>query len=375
MANTSTKSKDKSHLLIDENPLVLLPSLAEYIGIEFDTIGDRYAIALQQIHYWLDINKKSESKKPVSDRFHYRDGRWWTYNTYRQWHEESFRFWKERLIRKIFSELEEMGLIISDQFWSSRGNQTKWYTIDYEAVEALYNKHSFEVTENDTCLTESVSTPQGYVTESVGSYTETSFSKTSSETSFHIDTFSGRKSDTDESNFETGITKEKEAKPTGSVSLEDQYPDSCGGGETHETQNETVERPKKKINWRPGKTLYYETDHNGRIIYPKIADLHPSVKIYYGEAIATADQETKQWIIENGFVNSITEEEDDDGEFYIDTLNDEYTLEEALEQIPLARMFQLGVHPDHGSLSAEEYNQYWAERFINYITVFDNIPL
>jgi hypothetical protein len=368
------KAKDKSHLLIDENPLVLLPSLAEYIGLEFNTIGDRYAIALQQVHYWLDINKKSESKKPVGDRFHFRDGRWWTYNTYQQWHEESFRFWKERLIRKIFSELEEMGLIISAQFWAGRGIQTKWYTIDYESLEALYIKHSSEVTESDTRLTESVSTPQGQVAESVGSYTETSFSKTSSETSFHIDTFLGQKSDTGETQTKIGVANQQEAQPVGVVSPQDQKQDN-GARETHETQNETVEPPKRKMNWRPGKILYYETDQNDRIIYPKITDLHPSVKVYYSGAIETADQETKQWIIENGFVNSITEEEDDDGDVYIDTLNEEYALEEALEQIPLAQMFQLGVHPDHGSLSAEEYNEYWASRFINYITEFDNIPL
>lgn len=351
-------------LLESENPLLLLPALAEYIGLEFNTIGDRHALALKQVHYWLTKNKDTETKKPANNRFHYRDGRWWTYNTYKEWREGNFRFWKERLVRKIFSELENMGLLISEQFQASKGNQTKWYSIDYEALEALYIKHSSDVTQNGSRLTESV-TP---VSESVRSYTETSFTEITSETSFHIDTFSGGKSDTDESQNEKDLTNEQEQQ-SGTVSPTS-HPDSRRR-ETHETQ---VEKPKKKMNWRPGKTLYYETDKNDRIIYPSIKDLHPVCKPYYSSAIAQADRDTKAWIINNGFVDAISVETNEDGEIYVETLNDEYTPQEALSEIPLAQLFQLGVHPDHGSLSASEYNEYWASRFIDYMEIVD-LPL
>jgi hypothetical protein len=367
-----TKYKTTSRLLVGEHPLVLIPTLAEYIGLEFNTIGDRHAIALQQVHYWLDMNMKTESKKPVKNRFHFRDGRWWTYNTYKEWREGNFRFWKERLVRKIFSELEGMGLLISEQPGASKGNQTKWYSIDYDALEALYIKHSPDVTESDTPLTESVSP----LSESVGSYTETSFSETSPEITFHIDTFLEQKSDsTDEltGNFtnESG-SKTIDGTATGTAST-GTNPDSCGASENdYHSQNEPVEKPKKK--WREGETFYYDTDQNGRIIYPKINELHSEYKPHYNTAITTADRETKDWIIREGFVDSVTLEEDDDGELYVDTLNEEYTPQEALSEIPLALLFQLGVHPDHGSLSAEEYNDYWLNNFLDTLTSYTDVP-
>ena len=188
-------------------------------------------------------------------------------------------------------------------------------------------------------------------------------------TAHNIDTFSGGKSDTGETQFKNGLANDKkDSGGNGSVSPEDQNPDSCGGGETHETQNETVEPPKRKVNWQPGQTLYYDTDQNDRIIYPSIKDIHPTYKPHYSKAIAWADRQTKAWIINNGFVDSVSVETDDDGDLYVDTLNDEYTPEEALSEIPLAQLFQLGIHPDHGSLSTAEYNEYWAGKFIAYMT-------
>ena len=52
--------------LINEPPLVLLPSLATAIGLN-------EALMLQQIQYWL-----SRSDKEI-------DGRYWIYNTYEAW--------------------------------------------------------------------------------------------------------------------------------------------------------------------------------------------------------------------------------------------------------------------------------------------------
>ena len=51
-----------SKLLIDENPLVLLPSLAVKIGLN-------QAIVIQQIHYWLQASKTKINNKK------------WVYNT------------------------------------------------------------------------------------------------------------------------------------------------------------------------------------------------------------------------------------------------------------------------------------------------------
>ena len=51
-------------LLLNENPLIIMPTLAVHIGLN-------EAIVLQQVHYWLLKSDKLE------------DGRKWTYNSNR----------------------------------------------------------------------------------------------------------------------------------------------------------------------------------------------------------------------------------------------------------------------------------------------------
>ena len=47
-----------SPLLINEHPLMVLPSLATAVGLN-------QAIVLQQVHYWLDLNRKIEGAEVV----------------------------------------------------------------------------------------------------------------------------------------------------------------------------------------------------------------------------------------------------------------------------------------------------------------------
>ena len=111
-------------LLINEHPLMVLPTLAEKIGLN-------EAIILQQIHYWLDprINKN------------FRKGVYWVYNTYQEW-ERQFPFWSIRTIRRIITSLENQGLIISNQLEQNCGSNTKWYTINYQALSKLEKNFS-----------------------------------------------------------------------------------------------------------------------------------------------------------------------------------------------------------------------------------------
>lgn len=101
-------------LLIPEPPMVVLPSLAQAIGID-------EAIVLQQLHYWI---QKSA---------HVREGRRWVYNSYADWGEQ-FPWISTRSIRRIFHRLEELGLVSSANLNRKRSDQTKWYTINYEAL-------------------------------------------------------------------------------------------------------------------------------------------------------------------------------------------------------------------------------------------------
>ena len=107
-------------LLINEPPVQVIPSLAKAIGLN-------EAIVLQQLHYWLE-NKKNPGRMV--------DGEKWVYNTYEEWH-ENFPFWGVSTIKRIFTALEERGLIITRQFDKGKYDRTKFYRIDYAAFLSL----------------------------------------------------------------------------------------------------------------------------------------------------------------------------------------------------------------------------------------------
>ncbi|MBA3829945.1 MAG: hypothetical protein H0X33_13475 [Taibaiella sp.] len=118
-----------SKLLISDNPLQVLPKLAEKIGLN-------EALVLQQLHYWLN---KSDN---------YRDGSKWVFNSYPGW-KEQFPFWGLRTIQRTFLKLENLGLIKVANFNKMKGDLTKWYTVDYEGVTAL--EQSSLLRENPSC--------------------------------------------------------------------------------------------------------------------------------------------------------------------------------------------------------------------------------
>ena len=106
-------------LLIDDQPLQVLPSLAESIGLS-------EALILQQIH-WLLLRSKKEFK-----------GKHWVFNTYEEWQEKHFRFFSVSTIRRTINHLEELNLLISStEFNQMKVDKTKWYTINYEALDNL----------------------------------------------------------------------------------------------------------------------------------------------------------------------------------------------------------------------------------------------
>ena len=112
-----------SKLLIQEPPLQVLPSLAVAIGLD-------EAIALQQLHYWLN-NPKSEGRVDEN-------GIKWVYNTYAEWKEKDFPFWSEDKIQRVFLDLEKIGLVISAKLDAHKRDMRKFYRIDYNALCALH---------------------------------------------------------------------------------------------------------------------------------------------------------------------------------------------------------------------------------------------
>ena len=106
-----------SKLLINEPPLMVLPSLAVAIGLN-------EAIALQQLHYWLQTTP------------HHHDGRAWIYNSAAGW-QENFPFWSESIIRRVFASLRERGLIVVGNYNKLAIDRTLWYSIDYDELSNL----------------------------------------------------------------------------------------------------------------------------------------------------------------------------------------------------------------------------------------------
>jgi hypothetical protein len=106
-------------LLFDKSPLVINTELAVKIGLNESVI-------LQQIHYWLEINRES------GKNFH--DGYYWTFNSYEDW-QKQFPFWSVRTIRRTISNLESLNLLVSANYNTFKIDRTKWYRINYEALE------------------------------------------------------------------------------------------------------------------------------------------------------------------------------------------------------------------------------------------------
>lgn len=108
---------DKSKTLIVNTDLALV-------------LGDlNEAIILNQLNYWLEINKKADKN--------FIDGKYWVYNSYAEWRENDFPYWSEKTIQRTFTRLENKGIVISANYNKMCIDKTKWYSIDFEVLEEM----------------------------------------------------------------------------------------------------------------------------------------------------------------------------------------------------------------------------------------------
>lgn len=104
------------NLLLNERPLIVLPSLAAMLN----SLDE--AVILQQIHYWIE------------KRQNYREGRYWVYNSMENWMQQ-FPWIKSRTtLTRYFNNLEKKGLLITGNYNKAGFDKTKWYTIDYSTL-------------------------------------------------------------------------------------------------------------------------------------------------------------------------------------------------------------------------------------------------
>lgn len=128
-----------ARLVLDDRPLVVLPSLAVALG-DLDE-----AVIVQQIHYWLEKKKNFE------------EGRYWVYNTKKAWLAQFPWIKSEKRLQRKFDHLKKVGILITDNFNRAKMDRTIWYSLDYEKLAELEQETaSMQETNNDVAEKEMV---------------------------------------------------------------------------------------------------------------------------------------------------------------------------------------------------------------------------
>ncbi len=115
---------DVSKLLINENPMVISPTLVHELG-SFEA-----AAFLQQLHFWLGASQ------------HHHDGRMWVYNNADQCVEMMRNTVSKRTVERIISNLKKANLIETKQIHNNKWNKTNFFTINYEELAKIDEKYS-----------------------------------------------------------------------------------------------------------------------------------------------------------------------------------------------------------------------------------------
>lgn len=117
-------------LLIDELPLIVLPSLVSLVGIE-------RAIILQQVHYACQQPRSGEILE---------DREKWIYNTYEDWKKYYFPFWSVKTIQRHFLFLESWTIVVGKATINFKlilscqpdgQDRKKYYRVNRDEIERL----------------------------------------------------------------------------------------------------------------------------------------------------------------------------------------------------------------------------------------------
>lgn len=126
--------KTTSKLLFNDEPITINRLAAKVIGLN-------EAIVIQQIHYWLEINRKA--------KINYFDDRTWSYNSINKWQRESFDFWSVDTVKRTFTKLVKSKILITGNYNEHKYDKTIWYSIDYEKLDNLLNEYEEKHDKND----------------------------------------------------------------------------------------------------------------------------------------------------------------------------------------------------------------------------------
>ena len=106
-------------------------------------MGVRESLIFGQVYYWLRVY--SDNPKEHAEK-HFVNGKWWTFNPI-ETKKEGCHDWAEQFpemspstIKNTLTKFTKQGLLIKGNFNKMKGDQTLWYTIDFDA---LYEKYPF----------------------------------------------------------------------------------------------------------------------------------------------------------------------------------------------------------------------------------------
>lgn len=91
--------------------------------------GVNPAIFIENLVFWIQKNKANNK--------HFYDGHYWTYNTQKAF-TEIFPYWTRQNIRTILNGLLKTGILLSGNYNRVKIDQTKWYTLSKDFINAYY---------------------------------------------------------------------------------------------------------------------------------------------------------------------------------------------------------------------------------------------
>ena len=133
-----------SNIFYNIEPKVINTELACLLGLN-------EAIVLQQLHYWIEKNKATATN--------YHDSRYWTYGTVQEYRDRDFRFWSFDTVKRTLTKLIKLGFVLQGNYNKMKLDQTKWYSIDYTALDKWIADHAH--TPDNTPLGQNAPMEQG----------------------------------------------------------------------------------------------------------------------------------------------------------------------------------------------------------------------
>lgn len=87
------------------------------------------AAVVHTVHRWSLFNQAQAKNR--------REKRYWAYNSYADWQKQEFPWASESTVKRWFRKLEDMGVLVSAQFNSAKGDRRKWYRVDEAKLRGL----------------------------------------------------------------------------------------------------------------------------------------------------------------------------------------------------------------------------------------------